>query len=81
MAMAQYPTSLEYKLECKETGLPRYGRPIHGYGNKIPTPYMVRFRGRFRRVYAACYGNSATLYIGKPGEWLGTIESIDGRPT
>jgi hypothetical protein len=48
-----------------------------GYGNKIPTRYMVQWRGRWRRVYCACYGNSGTCYIGKPGAWLATVESVD----
>lgn len=36
-----------------------------GYGKRIPTEYMVRFNGRWRRVYCCIYSNSGTLYIGK----------------
>lgn len=39
-----------------------------GYGARIPTRYMVRFNGKWRRVYARCYSNNATLYIGKLNE-------------
>ena len=34
-----------------------------GYGRKIPSPYRVLFRGRWRRVYVMCYGNSGTEYV------------------
>lgn len=34
-----------------------------GYGKDIPTPHMVLFRGRWRRVYAMIYSNSGTLYL------------------
>ena len=42
-------------------------------GARIPTIYLVQWQGRWRRVYAACYSNCASLYIGKPGNWLATI--------
>ncbi len=40
----------------------------YGYGSKIPTRYWVRLTtdpatGPWRRVYAMCYGNAASLYI------------------
>jgi len=44
-----------------------------GYGSRIPTVYMVQWQGRWRRVYAACYGNAASTYIGKAGDWLATV--------
>lgn len=36
-----------------------------GYGSRIPTEYMVRFNGRWRRVYCRIYSNNGTLYIGQ----------------
>lgn len=36
-----------------------------GYGARIPTVYMVQFHGKWRRVYAICYSNASTLFIGK----------------
>ena len=36
-----------------------------GYGSRIPTRYMVKFNGRWRRVYCRQYSNVGTLYIGK----------------
>ena len=38
-----------------------------GYGKRIPTAYMVRFNGKWRRVYCCIYSNSGTLYIGNFG--------------
>ena len=39
-----------------------------GYGSRIPTRYMVRFKDKWRRVYAICYSNCATFYIGKASD-------------
>lgn len=49
-----------------------------GYGARIPTEHMVKYEGRWRRVYVACYGNAGSAYIGKPGAWLATVD-VDGR--
>lgn len=36
-----------------------------GYGSRIPTRYWVMLptESRWRKVYAMCYGNSASLYV------------------
>ncbi len=36
---------------------------VTGYGGMIPTAYRIRYAGYDRRVYAMCYGNSASLYL------------------
>jgi len=36
-----------------------------GYGARIPTPYMVEFGGRMRRVYCRIYSNIGTCFIGR----------------
>lgn len=42
-----------------------------GYGRRIPSTRMVRYLGRWRRVYVCCYSNSGTAYIeDKDGNWL-----------
>ena len=41
-----------------------------GYGSRIPTPYMVKFNGKLRRVYCCIYSNIGTLYIGKLSDSL-----------
>lgn len=47
----------------QKTQEPAYGRLITGYGGKVPTRYMVKYAGRWKRVYAMVYGNSSSLYI------------------
>jgi len=47
---------------------PRYGADQFGYGGKIPTRHWVRYAGRARRVYAACYSNVASVYVVVDGE-------------
>lgn len=36
-----------------------------GYGKRIPTRQMVRYFGKWRRVYCCIYSNIGTCYIGK----------------
>jgi hypothetical protein len=36
-----------------------------GYGKRIPTPHMIRWYGKWRRVYCCIYSNIGTCYIGK----------------
>lgn len=36
-----------------------------GYGSRIPTQYMIKFNGKWRRVYCRVFSNSGTCYIGK----------------
>jgi hypothetical protein len=57
-----------------ESPAPRSGQTLTGYGAAIPAPYKVRWAGRWRRVYVACYGNAGSAYIGKPGAWLATVD-------
>lgn len=42
---------------------PRSGMTASGYGNRLPTQHMVKYRNRWRRVYAICYSNCATHYV------------------
>ena len=41
---------------------------VSGYGKRIPTEHMVRFNGKWRRVYCCQFSNSGTCYIGKLSE-------------
>ena len=54
----------------KVTEQPRYGMTADGYGGKVPTRYMVKYGSRWRRVYAAQYGNAGTVYIVHDGQDL-----------
>ena len=60
-------------VEYRETELPQHGRTVAGYGCRIPSHYMVKWAGRWRRVYVCNYGNSGTAYIGRN---FGTTETI-----
>lgn len=47
-------------------------RPRHrsatGYGDKNPTQYRIKLSdNRWRRVYAICYGNAASVYVNSNG--------------
>lgn len=44
-----------------------------GYGSKIPTSRQVYYEGRWRRVYARCYSNCATLFIVLNGKQVNII--------
>ena len=59
-----WATQVEFKespLWWQERGL---SYTSTGYGKRIPTRYMVKFNGKWRRVYCRIYSNIGTLYIG-----------------
>lgn len=64
-----YDTYLTQAVECRESPLWWQDQGLiytaSGYGSRIPTAYMVKYNGRWRRVYCICYSNSGTLFIGK----------------
>lgn len=68
---------LTVSVESKESPLWWHDRGLSytasGYGNRIPSRTMVRYNGKWRRVYVCRYGNSGTAYIGKPGAWIATV--------
>ena len=41
-----------------------------GYGAKIPTSWVVRYRGRERRIYCTIYSNVGTCWIFANGKRL-----------
>lgn len=47
----------------RQTDQPSYGHSADGYGGKIPTRHMLRYAGKWRRVYVMCYSNSGTAYV------------------
>ena len=51
------------QVEFKVTEAPRHYSAT-GYGARIPTRYMVKFNGKWRRVYCAIFSNVGTTYIG-----------------
>ena len=44
-----------------------------GYGSKIPTASMVYYECKWRRIYARCYSNCATLFIVLNGKQVNII--------
>jgi hypothetical protein len=69
---------MTHEVECKESPLPWQARGLQytasGYSVKAPTPYLVKWAGRWRRVYSCCVSNAGSLYLGKPGAWLCTVD-------
>lgn len=55
-------------IEWRYKDVPLSGITVSGYGKKIVTPYMVYWREKWRRVYAASYSNCATCYVISKGE-------------
>jgi hypothetical protein len=43
---------------------------VSGYGSRIATRTMVKFNGKWRRVYCCIHSNIGTLYIGKLSDGL-----------
>lgn len=54
----------------KRTPAPRSGQTVSGYGGKIPTDAMIRYAGRWHRVYVMIWSNSGTAYILRGGAVL-----------
>lgn len=60
------PITYAVVVAADTTPMPTYGATASGYGAKIPTRYRVKVAAdtsRWRRVYAACYGNAASVYV------------------
>ena len=53
-------------VNAKTTEAPPH-RNASGYGNKIPTRFMVKLdrgpRSQWQRIYAICYSNNASHYV------------------
>lgn len=66
------------KVEAQERPLWWQEKGLHetasGYGRKLTSPYVVKWRGRWRRVYVCLISNAGTSYIGKPGDWIATVD-------
>jgi hypothetical protein len=67
---AGYTVRVEAKHAPMAHHLARRSYTATGYGKRIPTPTMVKYRGRWRRVYCCIYSNVGTHYIGKLADSL-----------
>lgn len=66
-------TDLRYTIpqhvtDVRITEVPASGHTASGYGGRIPTQYMIKYLGRWRRVLAMVYGNSGSLYVNEGGQ-------------
>jgi hypothetical protein len=59
--------TVERPLWWQEKGL---SYTATGYGKRIPTQHMVRYNGKWRRVYCCVFSNAGTCYIGKLSDGL-----------
>lgn len=50
-------------VESRYAPLAGYSYTRSGYGRRIPTTIMVRYHGRWRRVYCCIYSNVGTCYL------------------
>ena len=48
--------------------LPRKGRTVSGYGDAMPTPYMLYVGGYWYRVKVVNYANSGSAYVTIKGQ-------------
>ncbi len=56
--------------QVKVEAAPRSGQTVSGYGGAVPSRFMVKYDGRWHRVYMLVYCNSGSPYIKKNGETL-----------
>ena len=73
------------RVEHKHVPAPRSGQTRSGYGAAIPNPTMVRYLGRWRRVYTTIYSNAGTSWVKVQGRRhivrrFGDIVEVDTTP-
>ena len=60
-----------FEVESKHAPMPHHKLGLSytasGYGKRIPTATMVKFEGKWCRVYVCQYSNVGTAYI---GNWI-----------
>lgn len=83
-------TDPEHVTDVKVTEIPASGHTSSGYGGRIPTQYMIKYLGRWRRVLTMVYGNSGSPYVNHGGQiahldidtsyWLEALGKGHGQP-
>jgi hypothetical protein len=48
---------------CIQDEAPRTGHTASGYGRRMATRYLVRLKGKWRRVYCCQISNAGTCYV------------------
>ena len=76
-----FDSYLSISVDCIRKPLDHHKRGLmftaSGYGSRIPTEYMVKHNGKWKRVYLRCYSNSGTAYIGKWGDYNESFATVD----
>ena len=69
---------LTERVDLKIAPMPHHLRGLSytasGYGERIPTQYMIRVGSKWRRVYCRIFSNVGTLYIGKKYNGSNTVD-------
>ena len=69
------------EVPAKYEPMPHHKRGLSytatGYGRRLPTTWMVKFNGRWQRVYCCIFSNAGTCYIGRLTEF-GERVSVEG---
>lgn len=65
------------EVQATQTEIPWKGRTSTGYGKRLPTSYMVKWRKRWYRVVCICFSNSGTTYIRVKSVPQGIVVRID----
>lgn len=59
------------RVTAKRQGEAPPNRSRTGYGNKLPTSWMLQLDGkRWHRVYVICWSNSGSAYVRSKGQLL-----------
>ena len=64
---AERQLPVEFKVDPLDHHLHGLSYTVTGYGNKIPSRYMVKYNGRWHRVYSCCFSNTSREYICSKG--------------
>ena len=68
---------LTQQVPVRETAVPRKGQTQSGYGKHVPTPFEIKWNGRWRRVKVAIFTNVGTAFI---GDTLDVCLTVDVEP-
>lgn len=56
-------------VSSRRTARPNTRQRPDGYGSKLPSEWLVKVAGRWRRIYSVCWSNGATNYILLAGQF------------
>ena len=67
-------------IDVKTTVLPARGQTVSGYGDRLPTRFLIKLRqdNRWHRVSVSCYSNAGFVYVMIDRERFGCETALDG---